>query len=396
MTQTDVTSPLSEAAPHPAAPAAVVPKQRTAAEQPAEQPAVPTRAAPRLYVLDVLRFAAAMMVVSFHLVSLHPWIWGDERSALAPLHVVSRFGWLGVQLFFLISGFVICMSSWGRSSGEFFVSRAVRLYPAYWVAVLGTTALLTLWPLYGRHRSGQEVLANLTMLNGLLEIPHVDLSYWTLTVELVFYILFVFAVVNRGVTYRRVVVFCLTWTVVAVVALNLRVDWLTRLTAADYAPYFVAGMALYLIHRFGANLLLWSIVGMSWLLAMVIEIGKAENLHRFYPPLVAIITAFFLIMIGVALGKFSWVRWSWLTTVGALTYPLYLIHHAAGATAVLALGGRMPAWATLALVVAGLLAAAWLIHRYVETKMARWMKQRLTASLRQLREAGDPESTRQG
>uniref|UniRef100_A0AAU2VA93 Integral membrane protein n=1 Tax=Streptomyces sp. NBC_00003 TaxID=2903608 RepID=A0AAU2VA93_9ACTN len=40
-------------------------------------------------------------------------------------------------IFFLISGFVICMSCWGKPLGDFFVSRVVRLYPAYWFGSAG-------------------------------------------------------------------------------------------------------------------------------------------------------------------------------------------------------------------------------------------------------------------
>ena len=48
----------------------------------------------------------------------------------------TSFGYLGVELFFLISGFVILMSVWNRAPGAFGVSRVVRLFPAYWFSVV--------------------------------------------------------------------------------------------------------------------------------------------------------------------------------------------------------------------------------------------------------------------
>lgn len=115
-----------------------------------EAPAVERAAGgrrPRLLVLDGLRLGAALMVVAYHLVGDKIGVWQPSAAShFGLLHSVSQYGFLGVQLFFIISGFVICMSAWGRSVGDFFVSRVVRLYPAYWFAVLVTAAVLVAVP----------------------------------------------------------------------------------------------------------------------------------------------------------------------------------------------------------------------------------------------------------
>src|SRR3990170_483158 len=91
-------------------------------------------AGPRLEVLDGLRFLAAMAVLAYHFTTMDR-IWQRPAVDVFPQQTFA-YGWLGVYLFFLISGFVICMSSWGRGAGAFLVSRAVRLYPAYWLSVV--------------------------------------------------------------------------------------------------------------------------------------------------------------------------------------------------------------------------------------------------------------------
>lgn len=84
----------------------------------------------RLAVLDGLRLLAALMVVVYHYLAQGDGPWqADSRRLFGFADVVSGYGWLGVQLFFVISGFVICMSAWGRPVGDFFVSRAVRRSP---------------------------------------------------------------------------------------------------------------------------------------------------------------------------------------------------------------------------------------------------------------------------
>jgi peptidoglycan/LPS O-acetylase OafA/YrhL len=67
------------------------------------------------------------------------------------------------------------------------------------------------------------------------------------------------------------------------------------------------------------------------------------------------VTGFFVVMLMVALGWFSRVRWRWLTVAGALTYPLYLLHRHFGTAMLQGLDGRVPHWASLVITVLGLL-----------------------------------------
>jgi peptidoglycan/LPS O-acetylase OafA/YrhL len=101
----------------------------------------------------------------------------------------------------------------------------------------------------------------------------------------------------------------------------------------QYSPYFVAGMAFFLMHRFRPDPMLWGIVGISYLLAIHYLGVDTRIMHKFggIPAWLApvIITAFFVIMTLVAYGKLG-VTWRWLTTAGVLTYPLYLLHQDIG------------------------------------------------------------------
>ena len=91
-----------------------------------------TRESGRVRALDGLRLIAALMVCAYHYTvakNLEA-SWGAPPKSLFPhLSAVAAYGWLGVQLFFLISGFVICMSAWGRAVGDFFASRVVAALP---------------------------------------------------------------------------------------------------------------------------------------------------------------------------------------------------------------------------------------------------------------------------
>ncbi|MEU1271305.1 acyltransferase [Streptomyces sp. NPDC005799] len=355
----------------------------------------PRRQRPRLYAIDGIRLAAALMVAAHHYAGT--WrvnqpgnaIWDRPVSDIMPtvFHVAS-YGWIGVEIFFVISGFVICMSCWGRSPRQFFVSRVIRLYPAYWFAIAFTTAVLVLLPgLWDRMRA-RDVLLNFTMLQAGSNVGNVDGVYWTLWSELRFYLLFLL-VVATGLTYRKVVVFCCVWGAAAMLTPVADFRLLTLVANPDGAWYFIAGLALYLMYRFGQDLLLWGILAMSWLMGQR-ELGKridtVEHVSSWRGALL-IYTVFLLVMVAIALGATDRVRWKWLVTAGSLTYPLYLMHYAAGTAVISRLKDTMDARLLVASVIAGFLLLSWLVHRVVEAPVARLLKRGLETSFARLRNA---------
>lgn len=336
---------------------------------------------PRLVALDGLRFLAAVAVMAYHYTYAGLQFWPD--GTFPSLSQVTRYGLLGVNLFFLISGFVICLSSWDRGLGAFFVSRVTRLFPAYWVAVpltIGVT-LLVAQP----NMAIRDMLVNLTMLMDPLGAPAADGSYWTLWRELMFYLLFAI-VAWRGVTYRRVLAFCMLWTVASVLAAAAPQSLAARFIDVNFSMYFIAGVALYLMYRFRPTVILWAIVGLSWILALY-RLGGDESQRDLSRGLEqwwtgsAVVTGCFLLMIAAAMGWLHRVRWGWVTFLGTLTYPLYLVHQSIGYRGIKAFSSALPPYVLLALLVTGMLTLAWLIHRFVERPLAPVLRRRLRAAL---------------
>ncbi|MER7807697.1 acyltransferase [Streptomyces sp900116325] len=353
------------------------------------------RALPRLYVIDGIRLVAALMVALHHYVGTsrvdRPGnaFWGRPVSEIMPtVFRFASFGWIGVEIFFVISGFVICMSCWGRTPKDFFVSRVIRLYPAYWVAVALTVAVLVALPgVWGRPQ-GRDILLNLTMLQSGSGVANVDAVYWTLWSELRFYLLFM-VMVAMGLTYRRVVVFCCVWGAAATLAPVSEFPPLVLAADPSGAWYFIAGLALYLMHRFGQDLLLWGILTLASLMGQR-ELGLrvAYEGVSSWRGSVLIFTVFLLVMVAVALGLTDHIRWKWLVTAGCLTYPLYLMHYAIGTTLISRLHDAMDARLLVALVITGFLVLSWLVHRLVERPAARLLKRGLESSFTRLRSFG--------
>ncbi|WP_078863611.1 acyltransferase [Streptomyces sp. AcH 505] len=358
--------------------------------------AAPAAAAPRhdrMRALDGLRIVAALMVCLYHYSGRGGDItraWGESPRHLFPdLSGLTVYGCLGVQVFFVISGFVICMSSWGRSLGDFFRSRVTRLYPAYWAAIVLVTAACFALPSVSEPLRLHEVLVNFTMLQQPMGVRRVLGVCWTLWVEARFYFFLALFVVWKGVTYRRVVVFAVVWTAATAFAQVADNSLVTELVMQDNAPFFIGGLALYLIHRYGSDILLWSLVGVSWLLgqhyATIALWNPATDPSQVFAPrspyvILAIVTFAFASVAVVALGWARWANWRWLTFAGTLTYPFYLVHEHLGWFAVTILHKKFGLDPRLTLIAAivSMLVLAWLIHRLVEKpfgpKLRRAMK----------------------
>ena len=350
-------------------------------------------ARPRLRELDLLRFVAAVLVMFHHYVGRIAG-WGVENHHAMPvLAPVAHFGGLGVDLFFLISGFVILMSAWGRDLGDFAVSRIVRIFPGYWFGVtfalllflaLGETPIASRSPLVA-------YLPNMTMLQTGIGVPDMEVVYWTLWAELHFYVL-IALLVRRGVTYGRCVAFMVAWLLLAVFAEGSRATLLSSLLMPGWAPYFIAGMAFFLVHRFGPNLLLWLIAAACWALA-VHHRTTVVNHELVWPNVwesvvTGAVTFMFLLMAMVATHQFEMLEWRGFTVLGALTYPLYLVHESLGRALTELLGARLGRWPLLGVCCAAALVSAYLVHRFVEAPSQRWMRSRLKAALHRLRWEG--------
>lgn len=348
----------------------------------------------RLFALDGIRITAALIVVFYHYIGLNS-AWDRSASDLFPaLRPFAVYGWLGVEIFFIVSGFVICMSVWGRPVGDFAVSRVSRLFPAYWAGI--ALSALTLWFLPEvqelRHlERWSDVLVNLTMMQGGLGVGNVDHSYWTLFVELKFYALFAL-VVLRGVTYRHCVLFCGIWTLAAVAAPATDFQLLHFFAMPQYAPYFIAGIAFYLMRRFRPTMLLWGLVGVQFLLAQHyvperMDTNLGPHLAGQLPtwPARLVIALGFLAIAAVALGHLDRVRWRWLKTAGAITYPLYVIHMAIGITLIHHFRDRVAPLPLVVSVTAAMVALAWLIHVFVERPLSKRLRSGMRRGVQEIR-----------
>jgi len=335
--------------------------------------APPIPAPARLRSLDLLRLVAALAVLLFHVTARDHgrWAGGLPAEVLPHLAPVTRYGYLGVHLFFVISGFVVLTSARGRSTRAFVASRVSRLYPAYWAAVLLTAALRWAWPAF-EARTPAEVLVNLTMLQDPLGVARVDGVYWTLWVELQFYVL-VALLVRAGPGSRRVLAFSAVAPVAAAGVTLTRPDAAGVLTLVEWLPLFCAGMVLSLIHRDRSRPVLWCALALDVTLAAAVAAVRTpravDAIASGTPTSAAVVVAGVVgavVLVAVCTLRVRDRGPRWFTVAGLLTYPLYLTHEYVAWATVEALSPRLGTGLTLAVATAVCLAVAAAVHLVVE------------------------------
>ncbi|HYW52223.1 MAG TPA: acyltransferase [Gemmatimonadaceae bacterium] len=330
----------------------------------------------RSYGIDLLRGVACLAVVFFHYVSRGPMMGWMPSSPLPMLEPLARYGFLGVHLFFMISGYVILMSALGRTPRAFVASRVSRLYPALWAAA--TLTMLTVL-LRGDSRflvSWTDWAWNMTLIPQYVGSPYIDGAYWSLAVELQFYIL-VWLALMTGMS-KRIDLLLWCWLGLSLLDAVRPIDPAERWLAANWAPLFTIGAATFMAGRSGWTRQRMLMVASSGLLALWhvahelrrMSVDMGDNTPGF-----AVVAALLLVAIVTfmlfATGTLELPQTRWATLPGVLTYPLYLVHQVMGYVAYsIAVESGVAPLAAIALVLAGAVAISMAIHHFVERPLS--------------------------
>jgi peptidoglycan/LPS O-acetylase OafA/YrhL len=327
----------------------------------------------RIAGLDVLRGFAALAVMLHH----HGQYYDVLYPGRVPLSIDLGPGHFGVELFFIISGFVILMTIKRKKTvREFAISRAARLMPAFLAALVIATAIRTLSPVPLLDTPTlPQFLANLTMAPSLFGQTPMDMPYWTLTYELVFYI-------GMGMILALGLLRWTEWFGLLAVAvsclfiatLDVRLHYRSSIVLlVYYSNFFLIGICLYRIYARTARTVTW--------LALVVAIavtalGGGERSFdtpgRIYLPLTLAFTA----LVWFAISRHGrMLAWRPLVFLGQISYPLYLVHVVLGFAVIRWATAR--GWSTLdSVIAAGMvsLITATLLHYFVELPGGRWVR----------------------
>lgn len=268
----------------------------------------------RVSELDLFRFLAAAAVTLYH---LHDF----------------KYGYLGVNFFFMLSGFVILWTAERRNWVGFCISRFSRLYPTFWACM--AIVILYLWATGEQLPSLYAVMANATMAAGYLNADYIDGVYWTLQVELKFYFLIFLLLIARQIP--RIEAWLWIW--LAAGSLGQFSSVLGSLSLHPYHSYFIGGCALYLLWSQGVDWRRLALVLCCALAAAVHATAQIEQFvsgdYRKWIP-ASVVLGFYGIMFVLAMKWLSFSHPLWVQ-LGATSYPLYLLHNIIGQTHLVAM-----------------------------------------------------------
>jgi len=355
----------------------------------------------RLRSIDGMRGLAAMAVVLFHLSGKMM----EELQAVLPdfVTVVMSYGYLGVPVFFVISGIVISLSVNNhkvtlRYAGNFALRRSIRLDITYWASICFVLALMTLnnnflggdtpYPSMG------SVLLHMFYLQGLFSVdPVISVVYWTLCLEIQLYLFFLASVWLSQTLSKRLNFDYYKVHLSGVILLGIYSLTLDQQITSLSVP----GLFVLYWHYFLIGLLISNVVRgekasipilFSW---MAIEIAFLMS---------GDIVSYSVAGIGFGMLVFFLWRWNLMDTflcsrffqyLGSISYTLYLIHPDVGWKAISVgkqvFGNEMSSMATLFVFLSALLLSVLVAHLFhiLFEKPSLWLcKQLKSMSLKEL------------
>nr|WP_217346593.1 acyltransferase [Noviherbaspirillum sp. L7-7A]MBV0881058.1 acyltransferase [Noviherbaspirillum sp. L7-7A] len=337
----------------------------------------------RIDVLDYARFAAALSVMLFHYsyIGIKYGTVGSF-SYMGKITDIGRYGYLGVEFFFIISGFVIFISSSGRTASQFLIARALRLYPAYICCVLLTGSVLFIFGNPESPVSLRQIIANFSMLAPAFGQKHLDASYWTLGVELKFYAA-IFFIMLLGFS-RNLEKLFLAWGIVILAA---AIGNFTAFPAlSGYCSYFCAG-ALFAVRMkkksWPLNVLIVACLYYS-INFSCIESPQIKEMQLLSPEIIAVIVCvFYLFFWAISSGKFYGLNLPAAKEVGMITYPLYLVHQSIGYVIMSQFATEENKILMIFITMLTMILLAFAVHHYSEVKPSIFWKSCFQAFLGQ-------------
>jgi peptidoglycan/LPS O-acetylase OafA/YrhL len=321
-----------------------------------------TAAAERVTTVDVLRGIAALAVSWFHFTH------GNPRF-LDPgvVKASGAYGWLGVEIFFVISGFVIphalARGAYRLSDyPRFLLKRIIRLDPPYLATIVIVVSLAYLSAAAPWYRGPQpqvspaQIMLHLGYLNVFFGYPWLDPVFWTLAIELQYYITVGFFFPLLVSSSRAVRLFATTGMIACAVTFP----------AEQFVPHW---LPLFLLGSLSFQLKHFFISRLEFVLCVAAVTGALAITHN-----TVIAGVGFATVLIIACARLRPV--GPLALLGTVSYSLYLLHVPVGGR-VINLGERMAhtAVARFAFLVGALttsLIAAWLLYRFVERPAQEW------------------------
>ena len=279
----------------------------------------------RISEIDGLRGIAATLVMLFHYSFVYNPDWEIGK--------IFHYGYMGVPMFFIISGFVIYMSVETKKTPlNFCINRFLRLYPVYWVCLIITIVSMFVMNIHLDLLTWKNIAINFTMFQRFIGFKDIDGAYWTLAIELLFY---GFVVLILFFKKLEKIIELFLGVIIVLMLVNLiltlkfpeikNIEQITR--QFRYFHLFLAGMIFYKIHKKGIGIYETVLLIICFLLNFQAQIRFNIVYETF------IVLVFFIIFL-ILTSKYNYIlnilNNKFLQFLGKISYPLYLLNEMFG------------------------------------------------------------------
>ncbi len=296
----------------------------------------------RLDYIDLLRVLAICGVISFHFLYSAIARGRTPNVSFSPISEWAKYGYLGVELFFMISGFVMAQSVRDLTFRQFISKRFLRLYPTYWLALLIIFAISSFgfWKKPGP--GAQELYFNLTMFPTALGSSWLDAAHWFMARQLQFYLAISLILLLRLGKYLNTIF--VSWAVIACAWYFLGLPTFHIWYLNGFFALITGGAIINIIREFGFTP--FRILGLiaSYLWAIDSRMAKTRWLNENRGPghsaliIVLVISAVFILMSLTWNAHVSNFPIRGAAFAGTLSYPIYLVHDHIGGLAIAQFG----------------------------------------------------------
>lgn len=326
-------------------------------------------------LLDYVRAIACIFIVLYHYTQRYTELYGV--GAEWPFKLTC--GYMAISTFFMLSGYLSVRGNEGKGLLHYIKKKVVRLYPEYWVSIVITFVVTSLF-LPSRAVSTGEMLFNLTMLESFVGVNLVDGAYWTLANELILYAFIAIAVVALK-KKDKLPFFCTVWLVLLFLFSFFESDSLIyaafgKLIANKYGHMFVLGICLYYLDQktFGKKERILS--GINIILSCVYQYYVYDFCYFVFFMVSALVigSCIYTGSKGTQNSQKARSILKPLQTLASISYPLYLVHQNVGYAILNMLIRNSEVSEVIVLVPIGItILIAYVIHRFVGIPINRIM-----------------------
>ena len=362
--------------------------------------------------IDALRLVAAVLVMGSHL-TVSSWLRSRNggvmpTTSFVPLRPLFCYGWIGVEIFFVISGFVIAYSAQGVTAAKFAKQRFFRLWPMCVLCALVAAAAATWMQAMSQRVVWRDVLETIAFFPATHKTEYIDDPFWTLPVEAAFYLLVFLLIASRRLhLLPRVMagigtVGCLYWSFVTADPFWSGRVWLVVHKSLQHLSFYPGTLLLHGCF-FATGVLLWDAmlrpgrhVTQKHVAALAVCIAGClmeiwyhstiaqPYLEMWFPQWGAV--AIWLATVALIWGSVRYnvslqhrigVRGvSLLRALGLITYPLYLLHNRLGFSITMKLHAALGWYGAFTIAVATVVLVATVLALRIDPAIQGHLKRR--------------------